>query len=144
MAKSLNKCQFIGNLGRDPEIRYAPSGGAIANMSLACSSSYKDKNTGETVDTTEWVRLVAFNKLAEICGEYLAKGAKIYVEGKMRTRKWQDKDGQDKYTTEVVIDDLLMLDTRGTAPAPSQHEQAKASGYQPEPGPGDFDDDIPF
>ncbi len=104
MARGINKVILVGNLGQDPEVRYMPSGDAVANISLATADSYKDKNTGQMVDKTEWHRIVFFGKLAEIVGQYLRKGSQIYVEGKLRTRKWLDQQGQDKYTTEIVVD----------------------------------------
>ena len=141
MSKGVNKVILIGNLGKDPEIRYSPSGGAIANLTLATSESWKDKNTGEKVEKTEWHRVVAFKRTAEIMGEYLKKGSKVYIEGKLQTRKWQDKEGKDRYTTEVVANDMQMLDSRtggGTQQeAPQQAQQSAPAG-------GDFDDDIPF
>ena len=145
MARGVNKVILIGNLGRDPEVRYSPNGGAIANITLATSESWKDKNTGEQVDKTEWHRVVFFRRLAEIVGEYLKKGSKVYIEGKLQTRKWQDKEGNDRYTTEVVANEMQMLDSRGGGSASySQEEPAMASSQQ-EPIPaGDFDDDIPF
>jgi len=137
----INKVILIGNLGKDPEVRYSPSGGAIANLTLATSESWKDKNTGDKVEKTEWHRIVAFKRTAEIMGEYLKKGSKVYIEGKLQTRKWQDKEGKDRYTTEVVAKDMQMLDSRGStqqeAPQQGAHQQAAPTG-------GDFDDDIPF
>ena len=130
----INKVILIGNLGKDPEVRYSPDGGAIASLTLATSESWKDKNTGEKVEKTEWHRVVAFKRTAEIMGEYLKKGSKVYIEGKLQTRKWQDKEGKDRYTTEVVARDMQMLDSRG-----GPQEQAA-----PEPAGGDFDDEIPF
>ncbi len=144
MARGINKVILIGNLGRDPEVRYSPNGGAIANITLATSESWKDKNTGEQVEKTEWHRVVFFRRLAEIAGEYLKKGSKVYIEGKLQTRKWQDKDGNDRYTTEIVANEMQMLDSRGGSSSYNQDEPAMASS-QPEPAPaGDFDDDIPF
>jgi single-strand DNA-binding protein len=144
MARGVNKVILIGNLGRDPEVRYSPNGGAIANITLATSESWKDKNTGEQVDKTEWHRVVFFRRLAEIAGEYLKKGSKVYIEGKLQTRKWQDKDGNDRYTTEIVANEMQMLDSRGGSASYNQDEPAMSSS-QPEPTPaGDFDDDIPF
>lgn len=144
MARGVNKVILIGNLGRDPEVRYSPNGGAIANITLATSESWKDKNTGEQVDKTEWHRVVFFRRLAEIAGEYLKKGSKVYIEGKLQTRKWQDKDGNDRYTTEIVANEMQMLDSRGGSANYNQDEPA-ANSSQPEPMPaGDFDDDIPF
>jgi single-strand DNA-binding protein len=152
MARGINKVILIGNLGKDPETRYMPSGGAVTNVTLATSETWKDKNTGEPQERTEWHRVVFFNRLGEIAGEYLKKGSKIYVEGSLRTRKWQGQDGQDRYTTEIVANEMQMLDSKGggsaafdaspSAPqraAPSQPQSAPAS--MPE---NDFDDDIPF
>ncbi len=150
MARGVNKVILIGNLGKDPEVRYAANGAAIANITLATSESWKDKNTGEQVEKTEWHRVVFFRRLAEIAGEYLKKGSKVYIEGKLQTRKWQDQSGQDRYTTEVVASEMQMLDSRGgsasfdqsAAPAQSQSQSAP---QQQAPAPaGDFDDDIPF
>jgi single-strand DNA-binding protein len=151
MARGINKVILIGNLGRDPETRYMPSGGAVTNVTLATSETWKDKNTGEPQERTEWHRVVFFNRLGEIAGEYLKKGSKVYVEGSLRTRKWQGQDGQDRYTTEIVASEMQMLDSKGggsaafdapaSAPqrAPSQPQTAPAS--MPD---NDFDDDIPF
>jgi len=149
MARGVNKVILVGNLGQDPEVRYSPNGGAIANISVATSESWKDKNTGEQVDKTEWHRVVFFRRLAEIAGEYLKKGSKVYIEGKLQTRKWQDKNGQDRYTTEIVANEMQMLDSRGGSANFSQSEPAAASntGSAPAantPPPADFDDDIPF
>lgn len=145
MARGVNKVILIGNLGRDPEVRYSPNGGAIANITLATSESWKDKNTGEQVDKTEWHRVVFFRRLAEIVGEYLKKGSKVYIEGKLQTRKWQDKEGNDRYTTEVVANEMQMLDSRGGSTSYNQDETAAAQPVSQEPAPaGDFDDDIPF
>ncbi|NOZ38026.1 MAG: single-stranded DNA-binding protein [Gammaproteobacteria bacterium] len=155
MARGVNKVILIGNLGKDPEVRYAANGAAIANITLATSESWKDKNTGEQVDKTEWHRVVFFRRLAEIAGEYLKKGSKVYVEGKLQTRKWQDQNGQDRYTTEVVASEMQMLDSRGgsasfdqgynqsAAPAQSQSQPAPHQQASAAPA-GDFDDDIPF
>ena len=109
----VNKVIIVGNLGNDPEVRYAQSGSAIANISVATSDSWKDKNTGEKQERTEWHRIVMFNRLGEIAGEYLKKGSKVYIEGKLQTRKWQDQSGQDRYSTEIVADQMQMLDSRG-------------------------------
>jgi len=138
-------------LGQDPEVRYSPEGGAMANISIATSDIWKDKNTGEQKEKTEWHRVIAFKRLAEIMGEYLRKGSKVYIEGKLQTRKWQDKNGVDRYTTEIVAREMQMLDNRGGEVAGNNavqdsHNQAKSNGYAPqadEPKP-DFDDDIPF
>ena len=116
MARGINKVILIGNLGQDPEVRYMPNGNAVANVSIATSDSWKDKQTGEQRERTEWHRVVFFGKLAEIVGQYLKKGSKVYVEGRLQTRKWQGQDGQDRYTTEVVVDQggtMQMLDARG-------------------------------
>lgn len=110
---SVNKVILVGNLGDNPETRYMPSGGAVTNISIATSESWKDKQTGQPQERTEWHRVVFFNKLAEIVGEYLKKGSKIYVEGSLRTRKWQDQSGQDRYTTEIVASEMQMLDSKG-------------------------------
>ena len=109
---SVNKCILIGNLGKDPEVRYSPNGSAVANITLATSESWTDKATGEIVDKTEWHRVVFFKRLAEIAGEYLKKGSKIFIEGKLQTRKWQDADGNDRYTTEIVANEMQMLDSK--------------------------------
>lgn len=158
---SVNKVIIIGNLGNDPDMRYLPSGDAVANLSVATTDKYKDKN-GETQEATEWHRVSFFGKTAEICGQYLKKGSQVYVEGSIRTRKWQDKEGQDRYTTEIKGDRMQMLGSRGgasggtadmdsaprqqsrppaSAPARAQNAPAKA------PAGGSFDDledDIPF
>jgi len=150
MARGINKVILIGNLGKDPETRYMPSGGAVTNVTLATSESWKDKNSGEQQERTEWHRVVFFNRLGEIAGEYLKKGSKIYVEGSLRTRKWQGQDGQDRYTTEIVANEMQMLDSRGgsaayDASAPSQGASRAPSPSQPVSMPdNDFDDDIPF
>jgi single-strand DNA-binding protein len=146
MARGVNKVILVGNLGRDPEIRYSPNGGAVATLSLATSDSWKDKNTGEQVEKTEWHRIVMFRRLAEIAGEYLKKGSKVYIEGKLQTRKWQDQNGQDRYTTEIVANEMQMLDSRGGGTANFDNSSSSSSSQgQPEPVPmGDFDDDIPF
>jgi len=159
MARGVNKVILIGNLGKDPEVRYSPDGSAIANFSLATSESWKDKNTGETVEKTEWHRVVLFRRLAEIAGEYLKKGSKVFIEGKLQTRKWQDKEGVDRYITEIVARELQMLDSRGTneQPQQDQHNHEKSNGYAPHSGDAGpphaqqmpieelpFNDDIPF
>jgi single-strand DNA-binding protein len=113
MARGVNKVIIVGNLGGDPEVRYLPSGSAVANISVATSESWKDKQSGQTQERTEWHRIVLFNRLAEIVGQYLRKGAKVYIEGSLRTRKWQDANGNDKYTTEIVGSELQMLDSKG-------------------------------
>jgi single-strand DNA-binding protein len=166
MARGINKVILIGNLGKDPDVRYMPSGGAVTNAPIATSESWKDKQTGERVEKTEWHRLVFFGRLAEVAGEYLKKGSQVYIEGRLQTRKWQGQDGQDRYTTDIVVGEMLMVggtSTRAPAsggqgaaqPTPGQ-QNAPAPGAPPNgpgraPGPGavappadDFDDDIPF
>jgi single-strand DNA-binding protein len=149
MARGVNKVIIIGNLGKDPEVRYMPSGGAVTNVTIATSESWKDKTSGEQQERTEWHNVVFFNRLAEIAGEYLKKGSKVYVEGSLRTRKWQDKEGKDRYTTEIVAGEMQMLDSRGAGGggAAPQRESAGESWQKgesvAEPA-GDFDDDIPF
>ena len=113
MARGINKVIIVGNIGQDPEVKYMPSGGAVTNVSIATSETWKDKNTGQPQERTEWHRVVFFNRLGEIAGEYLKKGSKVYVEGSLRTRKWQAQDGTDRYTTEIVASEMQMLDGRG-------------------------------
>src|SRR5512135_443500 len=120
MARGVNKVILVGNLGKDPEVRYMPSGGAVANITIATSEQWKDKDTGQQQERTEWHNVVFFNRLAEIAGEYLKKGSKVYVEGSLRTRKWQDKEGKDRYTTEIVANEMQMLDSRGAGGGASQ------------------------
>ncbi|TMO69327.1 single-stranded DNA-binding protein, partial [Pseudoalteromonas aurantia] len=126
MARGVNKVILVGNLGQDPEVRYMPNGNGVANITLATSDSYKDKNTGQMIDKTEWHRVVFFGKLAEIVGEYCRKGSQIYVEGKLQTRKWTDQSGQDKYTTEIVVDgftgQMQMLGARGDQQGGGQYQ----------------------
>jgi len=141
MARGINKVILVGNLGNDPEVRYMPSGGAVANLTIATSETWKDKESGQKVEKTEWHRVVMFNRLGEIAGEYLKKGSKVYIEGKLQTRKWQDKDGQDRYTTEIVASEMQMLDSRESAP---QSQQAPQSTPVDPDNFGDFSDDIPF
>ncbi len=150
MARGVNKVILIGNLGRDPEVRYMPSGNAVANVTVATSEVWKDKNTGERQERTEWHQVVFYNRLAEIVGEYLKKGSKVYIEGSLRTRKWQDKNtGMDRYTTEIIASEMQMLDSRGGGgfEQPAAQGGAQAS-REKEPAPAgnfdDFDDDIPF
>jgi single-strand DNA-binding protein len=126
MARGVNKVILIGNLGNDPEIRYTPSGSAVANLSLATSETWRDKQSGEIQDRTEWHRVVFFNRLAEIVGEYLHKGSKVYVEGTLRTRKWQDKTGMDRYTTEIIASEMHMLDSRSAAGGNNHHAAEKS------------------
>jgi single-strand DNA-binding protein len=154
MARGINKVILVGNLGGDPEVRYMPSGGAVTNLTIATSESWKDKQTGEQQDRTEWHRVVFFNRLAEIAAEYLRKGSKVYVEGSLRTRKWQDQAGVERYTTEIVAAEMQMLDSRGgqgapagqstSSRAPAQQNYAQESNAAPSMASEDFDDDIPF
>ena len=152
MARGINKVILIGNLGADPEVRYTPSGSAVATVNIATSDTWKDKQTGEAQERTEWHRVVFFNRLAEIVGEYLRKGSKVFVEGRLQTRKWQDQSGQDRYTTEIVAGEMQMLDGRG-AGASEGSSQGGSSSYQSQksapaqqdiPASAEFDDDIPF
>jgi single-strand DNA-binding protein len=147
MARGVNKVILVGNLGKDPEVRYMPNGNAVANITLATSESWKDKTTGEQQEKTEWHRVVMFRRLGEIAGEYLKKGSQVYIEGKLQTRKWQDNSGNDRYTTEIVANEMQMLGSRGgsasfsgdSAAAPASASAAPATAAA-----GDFDDDIPF
>jgi single-strand DNA-binding protein len=156
MARGVNKVILVGNLGRDPEIKYTASGAAIANITIATSESWNDKQSGEKVEKTEWHRVVAFQRLAEIMGEYLKKGSQVYIDVKLQTRKWQDQNGQDRYSTEVVASDMQMLGSRGgegggsqpntgggfrSKPQPQQQQQQAAPASS---GGGFDDDDIPF
>jgi single-strand DNA-binding protein len=149
MARGVNKVILIGHLGKDPEVRYMPSGNAVCNVTLATSDSWKDKQSGETKDRTEWHNLVFYGRLAEIAGEYLRKGSQAYVEGRLQTRKWQDKSGNDRYTTEIVVNDMQMLGGRGGGGSGAEYGAAPAaaasssSGRAPAGG-DEFDDDIPF
>jgi single-strand DNA-binding protein len=151
MARGINKVIIVGNLGQDPETRYMPSGSAVTNFTVATNESWKDKQTGEQRDRTEWHRVAMFNRLAEIAAEYLRKGSQVYIEGKLRTRKWQGQDGNDRYTTEIIADEMQMLGGRGGAGggggdfggAPSRGKSGGSSA-PPQPGPDEFDDDIPF
>lgn len=130
MARGVNKVILVGNCGQDPETKYMPSGGAVTNISVATSETWKDKQTGQPQERTEWHRVVFFNRLAEIAGEYLRKGAKVYVEGSLRTRKWQDQNGQDRYTTEIVASEMQMLDSRGASEGGYVPQQQ--GGYAPQ------------
>src|SRR4029453_853850 len=160
---SVNKVIIVGNLGRDPETRYATSGSAICNITVATSRQWKDKATGEKKEETEWHRVVFYDRLAEIAGEYLKKGRPVYVEGRLKTRKWQDKEGQDRYTTEIVAEEMQLLGSReggggggrggdvefdsaggGAGASAKSSSGAKTGGGGGKPKPDDFDDDIPF
>ncbi|MDR3503521.1 MAG: single-stranded DNA-binding protein [Legionella sp.] len=161
MARGINKVILIGNVGVDPDVRYLPNGNAVTTLSIATSESWKDKSTGEKQDRTEWHRVVCFNRLGEIAGEYVRKGSKLYIEGSLRTRKWQDQQGQDRYTTEIIANDIQMLDGKGgsaggyedtpqtqqyaPAPQPSANRQAAPQSNQvPHDAFDQFDDDVPF
>ena len=151
MARGINKVILVGNLGRDPEIRYTASGAAIANVTIATTDSWRDKQSGEKQEKTEWHRVVFFSRLAEIVGEYLKKGSQVYIEGRLQTRKWQDQSGQDRYTTEIVANEMQMLGGRGGEQASSgggfrtQPGDAKPAAAQQPRAEEDFqDDDIPF
>ena len=157
MARGINKVILVGNLGADPETRYMPSGSAVTNLSVATSESWKDKQTGEQNERTEWHKVVMFDRLAEIAAEYLRKGSQVYIEGKLQTRKWQDRDGNDRWTTEIRANEMQMLGGRGGAGGGSSFGGGQQGGGQqgggqkgggssapPQPGPDDFDDDIPF
>lgn len=145
MARGVNKVILVGNLGADPEVRATSGGTTVANVSLATTDSWRDKSSGEQQERTEWHRVVFFNRLAEIVQQYLQKGSQIYVEGRLQTRKWQDKDGNDRYTTEIIANEMQMLGGRGggTAPmeSPASREPSSAAATA---GGDDFDDDIPF
>lgn len=141
---SLNKVLLIGNLGKDPESRYLPSGGAVCNFSIATTESWKDKQTGQKQEKTEWHNIVMYNKLAEIAGQYLKKGSSVYVEGRLQTRKWQDKQtGADRYSTEIVADQMQMLGGRGESSHDSAPQQQRQSA-SPHPDDDFSDQDIPF
>ena len=156
MARGLNKAMLIGRLGKDPDVRFTQSGMAVANFTMATSEVWIDKATNEKKERTEWHRIVAFGKLGEICGKYLAKGKQVYVEGRLQTRSWE-QDGVTKYTTEIVASDMQMLDAKNAAdayndgpdysnqqPSPRQAQPTGPSNMQQSPPPGNFDDDIPF
>jgi len=145
MARGINKVILVGNLGADPETRYTPSGSAVTNIRLATSESWKDKQTGEQQERTEWHRVVFFDRLAEIAAEYLRKGSQVYVEGSIQTRKWQDQSGQDRYTTEIKARDMTMLGGRAGAGAPAGGDyQSRPKAQQPAAAEPALDDDIPF
>jgi single-strand DNA-binding protein len=149
MARGVNKVIIVGNLGKDPETRYMPSGSAVTNLRVATTEAWKDKQSGEQQERTEWHAVAMFGRLAEIAAEYLRKGSQVYIEGKLRTRKWQDKEGKDRYTTEIVADEMQMLGSKGGgasagAPAAGGGQRAAAVNDSASGPPGDFDDDIPF
>jgi single-strand DNA-binding protein len=160
MARGINKVILVGNVGGDPDVRYMPNGNAVTTLSVATSETWKDKQTGDKQERTEWHRVVCFNRLGEIAGEYVRKGSKLYVEGSLRTRKWQDPQGQDRYTTEIVASDIQMLDSKGGAsqsyseapPAAAQQEgsssaarsKPKAAQAAAQDAFDELDDDIPF
>ncbi len=157
MARGINKVIVVGNLGGDPETRYMPSGAAVTNLTVATNESWKDKQTGEQKERTEWHKVAMFGRLAEIAAEYLRKGSQVYIEGKLRTRKWQDQNGNDRWTTEIIADEMQMLGGRGGGgggmsagrgdSAPSGPPPSAPSGSPPSapaPAGDDFDDDIPF
>lgn len=140
----INKAILVGRLGRDPEIRYTPSGVAVANFTVATSEKWKDKNSGEMQERTEWHRVVAWRRLAEICGEYLNKGRQVYIEGRIQTREWEDNDGNKRYTTEIVANEMKMLGSRETGGQYQQSGPATVPEYDGPPLADDQDDDIPF
>jgi len=155
MARGINKVILVGNLGADPDTRYMPSGKAVTNIRIATSDSWKDKQTGDTQERTEWHSVVLFDKLGEIAAEYLRKGSQVYIEGSLKTRKWQDKEGKDRYTTEIVARDMQMLGGRGGAAgggggsgggeSRAPRSAAPMEDRAPAPaGEEEFDDDIPF
>jgi len=150
MARGVNKVILVGNLGNDPETRYMPSGDAVTNISIATSESWKDKQSGEQKEKTEWHRVVMFRRLGEIAAEYLRKGSQVYIEGKLRTNKWKDRDGNDRYTTEIIADEMQMLGGRGGAgggdysSGGGSKKSSDSKQNSPPPPADDFDDDIPF
>jgi len=158
MARGVNKVILVGNLGNDPETRYMPSGDAVTNISVATTESWKDKQSGEQKEKTEWHRVVMFRRLGEIAAEYLRKGSQVYIEGKLRTNKWKDRDGNDRYTTEIIADEMQMLGGRGGAgggdyssgggsnksSGGGSRDQSGGGKDSPPPPADDFDDDIPF
>lgn len=156
MARGINKVILIGHVGVDPDVRYMPSGGAATTLSIATNESWKDKQTGERQERTEWHRVVFFNRLGEIAGEYVKKGSKVYVEGSLRTRKWQDQQGIDRYTTEVIATELQMLDAKGSMPgadfpdmdqhqaSPTRSSSQSKPKAEPQASFETLEDDIPF
>lgn len=143
-SKGVNKAILIGNLGQEPEIRYLNNGDAVCNLSIATSESWKDNNSGEIKERTEWHRVVMFRRLAEVAAEYLKKGSKVFIEGKLQTRKWQDQQGQDRYTTEIVASNMQMLDARGGGSNEQQHQSDATQQSNQAAATNDLDDDIPF
>jgi len=143
MSRGINKVIIVGNLGQDPEVRYTGAGACVTTISVATSEQWKDKNTGEDVVKTEWHRIVFFGKLAEIAGEYLKKGSQVYIEGKLQTRKWQDNNNQERYTTEIVANNMQMLGAKQQSNSP-QNNAPQAPMNAPPPLNNDFDDDISF
>ena len=139
----INKVILIGRLGSDPEVRYTPSGVAVANFNIATSEEWKDKDSGEKKERTEWHRIVAWRRLGEICGEYLSKGKQVYVEGRLQTRDWEDRDGNKRYTTEIVATDVQFLGTRDSSES-ARPRSTSPSDFQGGPAQGPGDDDIPF
>ena len=146
MARGINKVILIGNLGADPDTRHTAGGNAVTNLSVATSESWRDRQTGEQRENTEWHRVVLFGKLGEIAGEYLRKGSKVYLEGRLQTRKWQDRDGNDRWTTEIIANEMQMLDSRG-GDAPmggNDYSRSEAPAGPSASGPDSLEDDIPF
>ena len=150
-SRGINKVILIGNIGKDPDVKYMPSGEAVANITVATSEAWKDKTTGEQVERTEWHRVVFFRRLAEVVGEYLKKGSKVYIEGKLQTRKWQGQDGQDRYTTEIIANEMQMLDGKKQEGQPNNAPQKPAATQNAQQQQSnaaqvvdDFDDDIGF
>lgn len=158
MSRGVNKAIIIGNLGQDPDTKYTASGTAVTNLSVATSESWKDKQTGQMQDRTEWHKITLYNRLAEVAGEYLRKGSKVYIEGKLQTRKWQDQGGNDRYSTEIIANEMQMLDSAGDNPKPgsahsnqqnassasSQGKTAASRSSAPPPDMDSFDEQIPF
>ena len=146
MARGVNKVIIVGNLGQDPEVKYMPSGQAVCNISVATTDSWNDKSSGEKQERTEWHRVVFFRRLAEIAGEYLRKGSQVYIEGRLQTRKWQDQSGADRYTTEIIANEMQMLGGRGGATdmPPAEQDFGSAPAKTAPSTADDFDDDIPF
>jgi len=146
MARGVNKAIILGSLGNDPDVRYTAAGAAVANISVATNEQWKDKESGEMQERTEWHRIVFFGRLAEIVAEYLRKGSQVYVEGRIQTRKWQDKEGNDRYTTEIVANEMQMLGSKqeGTYTPSASYNSDKPAQDKPAASNDDFDDDIPF